>query len=260
MSIAVCHIRAEPVYRREAFLSGLKRAGYNVVERGTPASKADMLVIWNRYGRFEAMADQWEKDGGTVLVAENGYIGKDELARQYYALAVHGHNGSGWWPIGDEDRFSKLGIDVKPWQDSPAGYALICGQRGIGSRMMASPSNWHINAQRHMAKLGPTKIRLHPGNRPAVTHLEDDLSGARCCVIWSSASGVKALTLGVPVQYDAPHWVCDIGALKLRGEAASITHREAALQKMAYAQWSVAELESGLPFVNIRDTLGEAKW
>lgn len=260
--IAICTIRLEPHYRREAFVSGLQKAGYRVVERGTPKSKEDLLITWNRYGTTELRADSWESDGGTVLVAENGYIGKDEIGRQLYALSVHGHNGSGWFPVGEEDRFTPLGIEVYPWVDRPEGYALICGQRGIGSRQMASPSNWHYQIQKYLGQFGPTKVRLHPGNKPATTRLDDDLAGANKCVIWSSSSGVLALTLGVPVMYDAPRWICQQAAVSSRSDGLIIDDdlRRKALHKMSWGQWRVSELESGEPFIRIRDNIGAAKW
>ena len=263
--IAICTIRPDPHYRREAFCSGLSKAGFTLSDRGDPRGPTDMLVIWNRYGAQEARADQWEKDGGTVLVAENGYIGKDDEGRQLYALAVHGHNGSGWWPVGSEDRWATLGVEVLPFVRRNEGYSLICGQRGIGSRTMASPPDWHILVSRKLQKQGiATKIRPHPGNRPAATKLEDDLNMAERCVVWSSSSGVKALTMGIPVQYDAPHWICAGAATKVGPTLAypDDETRLKALQRMAHAQWKVAELETGEPFTRILEGVkyGAAKW
>lgn len=263
--IAICTIRPDPHYRREAFCSGLSKAGFTLVDRGDPKSPSDFLVIWNRYGAQEARADQWEKDGGTVLVAENGYIGKDSDGRQLYALAVHGHNGSGWWPVGvSDDRWTPLGIELEPIK-AREGYSLVCGQRGIGSRQMASPPDWHAHVARRLQKSGSqVRIRLHPGNRPAPTKLEDDLAGAERCVIWSSASGVRALTLGIPVQYDAPHWVCAGAATKVNTPLEYPTEQQRldALRRMAWAQWRVSELETGEPFLRILDGVryGAAKW
>lgn len=250
--IAVSHIRALPHYRRDAFDAGLRAVGYKLLTQARPAGPEDLLVVWNRYGAAHAMANAWEKQGGTVLVCENGYIGKDDQGRQYYAIAAHGHNGSGWWPSnGGERRFEKLGIEVKPWVKRPDGYALVCGQRGIGSPSMASPQNWHVNAAAHVAKWHPNvKIRLHPGNQPAKIPLETDLAGAAYCVIWSSSSGVKALIEGIPVIYDAPHWICEGAASRMRMSFEDPTDDERleALERMAWAQWSVAEIESGEPF------------
>lgn len=199
-----------------------------------------------------------------MLVAENGYLGKDDLGRQYYALAVHGHNGSGWYPMTGNDRFGKLGITLQPWVDRPDGYDLVCGQRGIGSRTMASPENWHTSALKRVPGRG--KVRPHPGKdaakAPALTSLDNDLAGAKRCIVWSSSSGVKALVAGIPVRYDAPFWICSAGATRL-GEAEDRRDDGArlyAMQCMAHAQHSIAELESGEPFAAIRDNVEGATW
>lgn len=264
---AVCTIRPLPHYRRDAFVTGLQRAGYVVTEKDAkPNDCRDLLVIWNRYGAFEDRANRWEADGGTVLVAENGYMGKDDQGRQYYALAIHGHNGSGWIPMHDDDRFAMLGIKLMPWVDRPQGYDLVCGQRGIGSRLMASPYNWHVQAIKRIPQPTNVRIRTHPGNLPATTTLESDLAGAQRCIIWSSSSGVKALIAGIPVWYDAPHWICSAGAYPLTGNRGAFMGdnpdeaRLYAMTCMANGQYSVDELESGGPFATFRDSVGVATW
>lgn len=196
-----------------------------------------------------------------MLVAENGYIGKDANGVQLYALSVHGHNGSGWFPVGPEDRFAALSLAVRPWVDRPDGYTLICGQRGIGSKEMASPANWHYKAANTVG--GSVRVRNHPGNKHhqpvAGVMLHDDLSGAKACRIWSTAAGVAALIAGVPVQYDAPKWICQEGA----GKTAPMVDdraRAKALQTMSYGQWSIDELNTGEPFERIRANIESASW
>jgi hypothetical protein len=104
---AYCLIRTQPHYRHEAFVAGLKRCGYDVhlSYARWPVRPGDVLVIWNRYGETERIADGFEAAGGTVLVAENGYIGRgggtpkhtNGPGNHYYALARHAHNGRGRW-------------------------------------------------------------------------------------------------------------------------------------------------------------------
>jgi hypothetical protein len=89
MPTAVLQIRKEPHYRRAAFESGLKRLGYTITDKVIhPASKADLLITWNI--KNEAETTLFEQRGGTVIVAENGYLQK--VDKTYYALSVHGHN------------------------------------------------------------------------------------------------------------------------------------------------------------------------
>jgi hypothetical protein len=248
---AVLRIRKEPYYRRAAFEQGLKRVGFTLTEQASPTSAEDWLVIWNRQGAHEIEADAWEAKGGTVIVAENGYLQK--VDKTHYAISVHGHNGSGWFPVDQtEDRFSRLGFELKPWRGRE-GIVLICGQRGIGSRRMKSPPGW---AEKQLAfwkhvKGTTARIRPHPGNFAPKVPLALDLRGVACCSIWSSAAGVFALIEGVPVVHHAPHWVC---------AGASESNRVEVLNRMAHGQWHHEEIATGEPFARIIHNRKEASW
>lgn len=263
--IAICNIKPKPEYRRDAFEAGMRALGYDIVKDGGPKSKQDLLVIWNRQGGEEIQANAWEHLGGTVLVCENGYMGKDAAGIQFYAIAVHGHNGSGWFPVAGDDRFSAVAAPLAPWAGTD-GHVLVCGQRGIGSKQMASPPGWEDRTALQIKRMGvkDVRIRRHPGRLPPATTLDADLEGASLCVIWSSASGVRALVRGVPVVFDAPHWICAGAA----GKGLKWVHepprdddtRLAALRRMAHAQWSVEEIGAGEPFKRILANLEHASW
>lgn len=249
MPRAVIRIRKDPAYRREAFESGLKRIGYTVLDGSRdnkdwqPDSREDLLVLWNRKdGLDQRMADTWEGRGGTVLVVENAYLQK--VDKSMYAISVGQHNGAGWFPVGDEDRFTPLGFVLHEMEcRAPGAQILVVGQRGIGSRLMASPPLW---GEKHVEKLGKKHawLRPHPGVlRPRVP-LDVDLDRAREVHIWSSSVGVRALIEGIPVRHHAPHWICGINP--------TCETREWALNRMAHGQWAVAEVASGEPFARMR--------
>lgn len=247
-------LRKEPYYRRAAFVSGLQKVGFTITEGVGlhPTGADDWLIIWNRHGAIELEANEWEKRGGTVIVAENGYL--QAVDKTIYAISVHGHNGSGWYPIDEtENRFAKLGIELQPWQDNDHGHWLVCGQRGIGSASMRSPPQWGEKVYTKLKRMGlPVRLRQHPGNFVAKVPLTRDLENCRVCVIWSSGSGVKALVEGIAVQHSAPHWIC--------AGFASEQHREAGLNRMAHGQWHHEEVASGEPFARIIDQREKAFW
>lgn len=250
---AVCLIRKEPYYRRAAFEKGLQRVGFTLVGSagaGCCSGPEDWLIIWNRQNADERMADQWEARGGTVIVAENGYLQK--VDKTHYAISVHGHNGSGWFPVGDEDRFTKLGFEIKPWAWQNAKYRLICGQRGIGSRTMRSPPQWAEKLAEKFKRLGVAyKLRNHPGNFAPKVPLTEDLKHANVCAIWSSAAGVQAIVEGVEVHHSAPHWICS---------GVGESNRVDGLNRMAWGQWRHEEIALGIPFANIIERRKEAVW
>lgn len=248
MKIAVVNIRKEPYYRRGSVEMGLKRLGYTVGSYTRPLGKDSILVLWNKKrGAEEQAADRWEAQGGIVLVMENGYLSK--VDKSHYAISVHGHNGSGWFPVGTEDRFTPLGFPIKDWRKG-GSEVLVRAQRGVGSVLMASPPQW---AEKLVAKLKARKVNarliLHPGNFSPKVPPVIDMRNAIEMHIWCSAMGVLALTEGIPVKHHAPHWIC-AGA-----------EREVALRRMAHGQWRHEEIASGEPFARILDNLKDVpKW
>lgn len=269
---AYCLIRQGPVYRREAFLKGLAAAGANVSNHlpQRPAPE-DVLVIWNRSGENDVLAKRFEVAGAAVIVAENGYLGiggkshraHDESGQRMYALALGDHNGRGhwYWPyahVGEfacAPRFQGLGVALKPWRER-GRKILVCGQRGIGLPGRASPPGWHdqVGAELRAHTGVPVHIRQHPGDKDPAVPLEQDLADAVACVIWASGAGVKALVEGVPVFYACPWWVCAEGARRYEGPQSlqfpvkNDFQRIFALERMAWAQWTVEEIASGEAF------------
>lgn len=254
--LAYCLIRREPPYRHTAFYDGLVAAGYQVSLHDPRYPKAgDVLVIWNRSGTFETMAKGFEAGGGTVVVVENGYVGVDEDKRMLYAMALRGHNGQGSWVAADNQRWNDLNIPIQPWRDYGAGkYILVCPNRQIGPKLMRQPGDFVDQVYallKHNNRL-PIRVRPHPGNwqvRPPAIPLSEDLREAECTVIWSSSAGVHSLIAGVPVVCMAPEWICKLATSNhpshtIRNDVL----RRTSLEKLAWAQWTVREIQSGKAF------------
>lgn len=215
----------------------------------------DVVLMWNRYGENHDLACRAERAGATVLVAENGYLHGRHDGGDYYALAIGGHNGSGRWHVGGRERWDALGVELKPWR-TDGEHIVVAPNRPFGRPDMMMPLNWASDAERRLRRLTtrPIKVRAHPGNNPPTVPLEDDLRAAWAVVIWASSAGVKALVDGVPVICEAPYWICK-GAADANAECVEkiddrggLVTREAALRRLAWAQWSVNEIASGEPF------------
>lgn len=262
---AYFHIRPEPVYRRDAFISGLRRVGYEVVMHGTPqrVDHGDVLVIWNRYQHYHDMATRFEAGGGDVYVCENAYLGLDRSNRQRYAIAKHGHNGSGCWPVGDGARWAALGIELKPWREQGA-HVLVCPNRSFGRPDMIMDSEWATKtaAQLRMITKREVRIRPHPGNNPPKVPLARDLENCWAVVIWTSSAGCEALVNGIPVFAMGPYWIAGgrtstLGANSFaHGGLKSIDNpklpdRQYAMHRLAWAQWHVEEIAAGEPFQHL---------
>lgn len=248
MSRALCLLRDAICYRKDAFKRGLKMAGYEVVERIDRPQSDDVLVVWNRYSGFDEQAKRFESAGARVVVVENGYLGKDWLGGNWYAMALGHHAGAGTWVDGGPERWDALGVDLSPWRTGRE--VVVLAQRGIGEAGIASPDRW---AERTRAKIGVGRIRGHPdvkGTPPIA--LEDDLRDAACVVTWASSAALRALMLGVPVWYGMERWIgapasrhlTHFGGEPMRDDAA----RLAMFRRLIWAQWQLTEIESGEAF------------
>lgn len=255
-----CLIRNAPWYRRGAFVKGLRAAGHEVRDELPRHLGPEVaLLIWNRYGHVHDMALQVERAGGTVLVAENGYLGVGGTSpkfdvhpngpqpHHYYALSRGWHNGRGEWHAGGPERFTALGVDLKPWR-AGGDYVLVCPNRAFGVGEQLMHPDWGERTADRLRKLGhKVRLRGHPGNDKPKRGIEEDLAGASAVHIWSSSAGVHALAQGIPVTCLAPYWICK-GAGD--GKPISMSRRDA-MERMAWAQWTLAEIESGEPFANL---------
>ena len=250
-------IRDAPWYRREAFENGLKAAGHTVTRsQPTRPDASTLLLIWNRYGAIHDLASRVEAAGGTVMVAENGYIGRGGTSpkfdvhpngpkpEHYYALSLGYHNDATRIRAGGCTRLIELDLDLKPERQG-GDYDLICPNRSFGPPERMMHPDW---AKRTAAALSsrPTRIRSHPGNNAPTRTLAEDLRYAASVYIWSSSCGVHALVDGVPVVCAAPFWIC--AWLHPRDHLTYDEMRWHLLIRMSWAQWTLREIESGEPF------------
>jgi hypothetical protein len=250
MKRALNLLRAAVHYRKDAFNEGLRANGFAVVDGLRDPGPGDVLVIWNRYGRSDDEAARFEAAGATVLVAENGYLGKAWQGSDWYALARGHHLGAGEWHHGGPERWAAVGVECAPWRDSGkhSKDILVLGQRGIGERGIASPFEW---AERAAMRLPNSRIRQHPGTAPPRVALVDDLFTVGAVATWSSGAALQALLMGTPVWFNMPQWIggpaatplgqWQRGALPLRDDVA----RLGMFERLAWAMWTLDEVRSG---------------
>jgi hypothetical protein len=246
---ALC-VRKLPHYRHDAFSSGLKRIGFQVVaEPAARPCENDCIVVWNRQPIFESAVKRYEAAGAAIIVAENGYIGADADGNHLFALALNYHNGPGVWPAGGPERWEALGIDLAPWREGPGSFILALAQRGIGPRGVAMPHAWPMDVEQRLraARSLPVKIRMHPGRLPPRQALADALAGCHCAITWGSTAALKALAMGYPVVSEMPGWI-GLSAASRMVAALNWDGREDMFKRLAWAQWTAVELTAGEPF------------
>ena len=243
-----CLIREQPHYRADAFKGGLKRVGATFTDERT----CDVLVIWNRYGHYNNLADQVEKRGGIVLVAENGYLGNDFCGDRWYAISRTQHNGAGWWPDGGPERWDGLNVILAPFR-SEGDDIVVLPQRGIGPQGVAMPGQWAREAVARLVKTTRRRVRVreHPGQKESIP-LEHDLSTAYAVATWGSGAAIKALAMGIPVYADFPKWIGAPAATPIGKELnRSEQDRLDMFRRLIWAQWRLSEIETGAAFARL---------
>jgi hypothetical protein len=234
-------------YRADAFRAGLQAQGFRVVDELNDPRPGDVLLAWNRGGVRNAHARRFEAAGARVVVAENGYLGKAWRGDKWFALAIGHHCGAGAWPAGGAQRWDALGVELEPWR-SGGRQTLVLEQRGIGEPGVASPYGWAES----VAPLVRGRIRRHPGAEPPAVTLRDDLADVAQVVTWASGAALLALIMGVPVFYAFPAWIGAPACRPLREFASGPLRDDAArlamFRRLAWAQWTLAEIESGYAF------------
>ena len=215
---ALLNLRYTIPERRAAFEKGLKRIG-----------DPELFCTWNRIGAADQVARQYEARGLPVIVAENAAWGNEFAGQQWYSLARGMHNIAGRFPVGDGERFDRLNVDLASWRNG--GERVVLPQRGIGPAGVAMPRHWPA-AQRG-------RVRSHPGTR-ACMPIEQDLANAGEVVTWGSGAAIKALMWGIRVESHMPNWIAE--------QDNTDAGRLAMLRRLAWAQWTLQEIESGEPF------------
>lgn len=246
-------LRAALHYRRSAFDEGLRAAGFDTVGALDRPRHGDLLLIWNRYGGFAEIADRFEAAGATVLIAENGYLGKGWRGGEWFSLARGHHAGAGAWPVGGPERWDGWGVDLAPFR-AGGDETVIFGQRGIGEPGVRSPDRW---AEAVRGRIGG-RIRPHPGTGPEGVPLAVDLARARECVTWHSGAALLALLMGVPVWYAFPQWIgagaarslAEYGRAEPRRDEAA---RLAMFRRLAWSMWTLDEIRTGEPIARLME-------
>lgn len=267
---AYCLIREQPWYRRDAFVKGLRAAGHEVqVQRPLRVGRDTLLVIWNRYNELHELARLVERESGVVLVAENGYLGIGGTSpkfdvhpggpqpHHYYAIARSFHNDDTRTCVGATARFPALGVEPKPYRTN-GEYVLVCPNRSFGVPGRVMPPDWveHTAAALRKRTKLPVRVRAHPGNNKPARGIQEDLVGARAVFVWTSSAGVHAIVEGIPTFVHGPYWILKGAAASGDVDAPVLPERAPQLERLAWSQWTLAEVERGDPFRHLLSAAG----
>jgi hypothetical protein len=195
--------------------------------------------------------------GVPVLVLDCGYFRRASGGQDTTGYNQLGLDALCWTPPGalPADRWQAHGIALAPPVQGRGKVALILGQVPGDSQHNLSEirlSAWLSEQAGRLIALGYTLLyRPHPAHvltrlraphvriDPVKESLADSLAAASLAVTYNSTSGLEALIAGVPVicAPTAHYAGLEPGTPALRAHC----------QRLAYTQWTCAELRTGAP-------------
>lgn len=180
------------------------------------------------------------------------------------------------------EQASATGTTLEPYRKTGKHVLLVCQVPLDDSLRRASMTEWIGDSARKIRSLTdrPIHVRLHPGTDFSfVSETESVLMGIRkarllpirgkpiaedlrncwACVTYSSSSAIDALIAGVPPICMSPASIAfGLCSNSLQDVNAPLEpKREAWFRDLAYAQWSIEEIEQGRPWMHLRDRVGE---
>lgn len=158
------------------------------------------------------------------------------------------------------DRFESWNVDIKDYK-TDGEYILICPssntmtlmQYGIGAQEWVARVSLEI--RKHTNK--PIKVRLKPrkngksGPEVAAVPLQTDLENAAALVTSASLTATEALLAGVPVfgnEFTPTAWCTNRDITKINNP--EYYDREQLFYNLAYKQYTIEEMRSGLLYEN----------
>ena len=264
-------INSKPVF--SAFATSLHNNGHDVLYNDMAG---DIHVIWSVlwYGRMapnKIVWDEAKRQGKRVIVLEVGGIqrgatwkvGLDGINRE----AIFGSTGNG------SDRAEKLGLKLKPWKyNNEQGDIIIACQHAKSHqwRNQKSVQTWVFESIELLRQHTNRKIivRSHPRDPiPGIQHefknvrlqvpshvpntyddFDFDPSDAYGVVNWASNPATQAVMQGVPVFVGPDSLAFDVGCTNLASiNAPVMPDRTQWLNDIAYTEWTLDEIEQGIP-------------
>lgn len=253
-----------------AFEQGLRSFGLDAF--WTPINDwahqdCDAAVLYGMRHHGPDIVAHYQRRGIPVVVIDHGYIKRvnvvADLPTGYLQVGI---NRLGWVPAAapSSDRFERLNVAVRERAPKPIERALVMGQVGFDASHRMTPAQLErcyeaLVEELRAAGIRKIAFRAHPlgqGIAPKVPHdgvrpLDDAIRNADLVVSINSNSGLDAILDGCPaVILKNAHY----GELAYRWpvrpalcEPAPVGAVNAFLKRLAYAQWTDAEIREGLP-------------
>ena len=272
-------LNSKPVFT--AFATSLLYHGHSVVYNDMDG---DIHVIWSVlwYGRMapnKVVWDEAKRQGKPVIVLEVSGIKRGIT----WKVGLNGINReANFGPKGNDDtRVKILGLELKPWQyNNEYGDIIIACQHNKSHqwRNQKSVQTWVFESIDLLRQHTNRKIIVRPHPRCPIPGIQFefpnvviqqpqqvigtyddfdfDTTNAYAVVNWSSNPATHAVINGVPVFVGPDSLSFDVGCPNLASiNAPVMPDRTQWLNDLAYTEWTLDEIEQGLPLNRLTSVL-----
>ena len=272
-------LNSKPVF--DSFATSLHNSGHTVTYNDYDC---DVVVIWSvlwngRMAGNKKVWDHFKAINKPIIVLEVGGINRGTT----WKVALNGINRTAYFSEQDNDsiRADSLGLVCKPWR-TEGKYILICGQhdKSLQWQNMPRMSNWFLNTYDEIRKHTDRPIIFRPHPRCRLEHIErglrhvyrqeprhvantyDDFdmefSDVWATISYSSNPGVHSVLNGIPAFVGTSSLAYDVGNdidFLHDIETPLMPDRTQWLNDYAHTEWTLEEIEQGLPLKNLTSQL-----
>lgn len=270
------HTRSQTVCR--AMLAGITKVG-DRVEWKSPLQyrrpEAEVAVFYGLVARLQRVLDDYSADPKRRAVyIDLGYWGRRDGGGRYngfHKISVDGRHPTNYFQrrAHDSSRADVFELEPKPWRKD-AGHILLCGMGPKGSAAEGyAPAEWERTVVGQLRRLTDRRIIYRPKPnwdlaRPIPHTVYDSprnkaelgamLEGCHAVVSHHSNANAEALVAGVP-SFTTAGVALPLSSDDLRQiEAPRLDgDRRQWVNDIAWTQWSVAEMEEGLPWRHLKN-------
>ena len=266
-----------------ALADGMKECDEKYFKEATRKYKeCDVMVTFGvpnmRTGKGRLLDRLSTKHGDKPhLIIERGYV----KAKEYWSLGWGGLHGRANFcnKNSPEDRWLKLKAPLQPKHTKKNGYILVCANSLVGTSAGDNHDQWindmlvqirehtdrkivvrhHPRTYRSKKKISTFKVNSLPNMevRKAFIPINKDLKDAYAVVTYNSNAAIEATIAGKPTfVFDEGSMVynlvnTDISLI----ENPKLPVRKQWAHDLAYAQWSLEEMKSGLAWKHLKQGL-----
>lgn len=160
-----------------------------------------------------------------------------------------------FWPVLEPRkmlRAERMGARLQPWRHDGKHVLFCLHGRKFGMPWGIDIAEWQERAEATIRAATDRPIVIRPKLMKQPVALADDLADAWCLVTHSSTAAVTAAMLGVPVFCEPTCAAAAVGCTDLSQiERPVRPDREGWIASLAWHQWSVDELRSGVAWKHL---------